>query len=61
MQTFSNFCGFLGCVVFHFVVTSDFFHVITLLNAGQVTRMQCWYASPLTKLNSLITFISKAL
>ena len=41
MQTFSNFCCFLGYLVFLFVVISDFFQVIILLNAGQVTRVQC--------------------
>lgn len=55
-QTFVVFrlFGFLCC-------DFSFFQVITVLNVGQVTCVQCWYASPLTKLNSLIIFISKAL
>lgn len=30
MQTFSNFCCFLGCLVFLFVVTSAFFSYYSL-------------------------------
>lgn len=59
-KLFLFFCLFVfafGCD-FRFLLS---YYTLKGRTLAEVILVQCWYASPLRKLNSLITFISKAL